>query len=418
MKIIEVNNLSKSYKIGHRKEGYLSLRDELVNLAKKPVWWLKGQREKKEFFWALKDVNFSVEEGEVMGIIGKNGAGKSTLLKILSRITPPTAGEAIIRGRVSSLLEVGTGFHPELTGRENIFLNGAILGMAKREISSKFDKIVEFAGLEKFLDTPVKRYSSGMYVRLAFAVTAHLEPEILLVDEVLAVGDYEFQKKCLKKMDEVSKGAGRTILFVSHNIAAIQSLCQRCILLDRGEIKMIGAVRDVVERYLDMSASRTGLKCWDENEAPGDENAKLKSIRLCSSSGDTRSEFGTDEPIYVEIKYKIFKKLFPFRIGFALDSSDGMYMFYTSDDDMPTRQGMRQPGEYMSCCQIPANWLNTGSYYVGIEGGIFGVSSIFKNVPNLEFTIISTGGPTSRFSEKRRGVLCPALDWEVIIKNV
>jgi lipopolysaccharide transport system ATP-binding protein len=256
MPIIEVKDISKKYKITHERGGYIALRDVLSSIAKRPFAFLKQKAksvaglEKKEDFWALKDVNFTVEKGEVVGIIGHNGAGKSTMLKILSQITPPTEGEIIMRGTVGSLLEVGTGFHPELTGRENIFLNGAILGMGRTEIASKFSRIVEFAGIEKFLDTPVKYYSSGMYVRLAFSVAAHMEPDILLIDEVLAVGDAEFQKKCLGKMEEVTQKDGRTIIFVSHNMEAIARLCKKCILLEKGRVTMIGKTSDVIARYI------------------------------------------------------------------------------------------------------------------------------------------------------------------------
>lgn len=250
--IISVEHISKRYTIQHNAQSYLTLRDIVSDLSKLPMRLLKKQQtsRQKEDFWALKDVNFDIAPGEAVGIIGRNGAGKSTLLKVLSRITPPTAGKITIRGRVASLLEVGTGFHPELTGRENIFLNGAILGMHKQEISNKFAEIVAFAEIEKFLDTPVKRYSSGMYVRLAFAVAAHLEPEILLVDEVLAVGDVNFQKKCLGKMNDVAKKEGRTVLFVSHNMAAIKNLCTKCILLNKGQTEMVGATEAVIAQYL------------------------------------------------------------------------------------------------------------------------------------------------------------------------
>ncbi len=250
--IIEVNNLSKSYTISHEgRERYTALRDVMAQKAKKIFSFPKSltSSSTKEEFWALKDVNFKIEQGDRVGIIGRNGAGKSTLLKILSRITEPTNGEIKIKGRVASLLEVGTGFHPELTGRENIFLNGAILGMSRVEIKKHFDAIVDFAEIEKFLDTPVKRYSSGMYVRLAFAVAAHLEPEILIVDEVLAVGDSEFQKKCLGKMEDVSKNEGRTVLFVSHNLSAIKTLCTNGILLANGMISDIGHISRVIETY-------------------------------------------------------------------------------------------------------------------------------------------------------------------------
>jgi lipopolysaccharide transport system ATP-binding protein len=276
--IIRVENLGKCYRIHHKtQERYTALRDVIARKAGRAFAKLKfGKTEKlnslpdsqpfsvsasSEDFWALKDINFEIQPGEVVGIIGRNGAGKSTLLKILSRITEPTKGRITLNGRVASLLEVGTGFHPELTGRENIFLNGAILGMSRKEIQSKFDEIVDFAGVEKFLDTPVKRYSSGMYVRLAFAVAAHLEPEILIIDEVLAVGDAEFQKKCLGKMGEVAKG-GRTVLFVSHNMAAIQSLCQRGILIDQGQVTFSGSPDEAIQLYMDRMAAHTGDHLW------------------------------------------------------------------------------------------------------------------------------------------------------------
>jgi lipopolysaccharide transport system ATP-binding protein len=250
MPIIEVKNLGKKYFIGEQQK-YLALRDAMNNIVRSPLRWLRGKVQgSHEEFSALQDVSFNVEKGEVLGIIGRNGAGKSTLLKILSQITPPTTGEVRLRGRVGSLLEVGTGFHPELTGRENIFLNGSILGMRKKEIVKKFDEIVEFSGIEKFLDTPVKRYSSGMYVRLAFAVAAHLEPDILIVDEVLAVGDAEFQKKCLGKMQEVTKKDGRTVLFVSHNMGAIRNLCSKVLWLEKGTLKMFGSTEKITSSYL------------------------------------------------------------------------------------------------------------------------------------------------------------------------
>lgn len=257
---LRVQNLGKEYQIGLRQRSYKTFRDAIINVAKVPwqrLRHLSGRGDQRSFFWALRDVNFEVAEGEVVGIIGHNGAGKSTLLKILSQITEPTTGRVEIQGRVGSLLEVGTGFHPELTGRENIFVNGAILGMSHREVKRKFDEIVEFSGVGEFLETPVKRYSSGMQVRLAFAVAAHLEPEILIVDEVLAVGDAEFQNKCLGKMDEVASG-GRTILFVSHNMAAVESLCNRACLLDRGRLVATGGVDEIIARYLESGSDLSG----------------------------------------------------------------------------------------------------------------------------------------------------------------
>lgn len=276
--IIEIKNIGKKYNIAHQKGGYVALRDVIMNIIKSPFSFLRTKFrratgfEKKEEFWALKDINFSIKKGEVVGIIGSNGAGKSTLLKILSQITPPTEGEIILRGRVGSLLEVGTGFHPELTGRENIFLNGAILGMKRKEIAEKFDEIVEFAGIEKFLDTPVKYYSSGMYVRLAFSVAAHMDPDILLVDEVLAVGDAEFQKKCLGKMEDITKKEGRTIIFVSHNMAAIQRLCEKTIILSEGKIKEFGDTDDVIKKYLGNSKSipKSDVRSRKDRKGNGD----------------------------------------------------------------------------------------------------------------------------------------------------
>lgn len=296
MPIIEIKNLGKKYNISHYQGGYIALRDVLTNTIKSPLKFLKSKtkqiigKETKEEFWALKNINFAVEKGEAIGIIGSNGAGKSTLLKILTGITPPTTGEARLKGSVASLLEVGTGFHPELTGRENIFLNGAILGMSQKEIAKKFDAIVEFSGVAKFLDTPVKRYSSGMYVRLAFSVAAHMDPDILLVDEVLAVGDADFQKKCLGKMDEVTKAAGRTILFVSHNMTAIQSLCQKAILLENGQIKKIGGSSEVVAEYMrNNPLSQDGSSLRTRRDRKGDGNIIFTSFFV--ESGGKRVDY-------------------------------------------------------------------------------------------------------------------------------
>jgi lipopolysaccharide transport system ATP-binding protein len=299
--IIEVKNLSKEYILTHNVQPYYTLRDSLINLVKKPFEYFssKNSSSKKEKFLALNDVSFSVMPGEVVGIIGRNGAGKSTLLKILSQITPPTSGSIHLRGRVASLLEVGTGFHPELTGRENIFLNGAILGMTQKEIKSKFDEIVEFAGIEKFLDTPVKRYSSGMYVRLAFAVAAHLEPEILIVDEVLAVGDAEFQKKCLGKMGDIAKQDGRTVLFVSHNMAAIKQLCEKCVWLESGIIKDIGGSERIVLEYLKYTTLNNRVIGASKSSEP----FVFKKVVVKDSQGKEVNELRPKETFTVEINY-------------------------------------------------------------------------------------------------------------------
>lgn len=308
--IITVKNLGKKYNITHQRGGYVALRDVLTNILKSPFKFAKSKAkqiaglETKEEFWALKDVNFEVQPGEVVGIIGHNGAGKSTLLKILSQITPPTEGEIKINGRVGSLLEVGTGFHPELTGRENIMLNGAILGMTKNEIIKKFDAIVEFASIEKFLDTPVKYYSSGMYVRLAFSVAAHMEPDILIVDEVLAVGDAEFQKKCLGKMDEITKKEGRTILFVSHNMPAISSLCNRTILLNKGKIIKDGLTKDVIKYYVEKSStSKSQIPIKDIPRIPrATQRAKIVDAKILdNNNNDTDIILNGYDPISIRL---------------------------------------------------------------------------------------------------------------------
>jgi lipopolysaccharide transport system ATP-binding protein len=290
--IITAKNISKKYNIVHQQGGYIAMRDVIANIIKKPFSFLKHKIKKitgkitKEDFWALKDINFEIQKGEAVGIIGPNGSGKSTLLKILTGITPPTTGEIRMHGKVASLLEVGTGFHPELTGRENIFLNGAILGMSKKEIAEKFDAIVEFSGVKKFIDTPVKRYSSGMYVRLGFSVAAHMEPDILLVDEVLAVGDAEFQKKCLGKMDEVTKEQNRTILFVSHNMSAIQNLCKKTILLKDGKIEMFGNTKDVIEKYLNTKENLNKIPLEERKDRKGSGEIKIKNIKITNELGN------------------------------------------------------------------------------------------------------------------------------------
>lgn len=306
--IIKVENVGKSYLLRHRQpEKYTALRDVLVDKVKSVVSKKPNDHfVSKEEFWALKDISFDVQQGDRIGIIGKNGAGKSTLLKILSRIVEPTKGRISMSGRVASLLEVGTGFHPELTGRENIFLNGSILGMSKKEISSKFDEIVDFAGVEKFLDTPVKRFSSGMYVRLAFAVAAHLEPEILIVDEVLAVGDAEFQKKCLGKMDQVSKSEGRTVLFVSHNMGAINALCNQAILLDRGNIKAIGKTENITGMYFGGGLADDGE--FIVGKSSSDEKVIIEKVTLKNGAGKAQNNFAFGEALQVEIELNASEK--------------------------------------------------------------------------------------------------------------
>lgn len=380
--IISVENLGKSYLVGHKyakSERYIALRDvvgrNIKNFGRKAIDMARGnqiiQGDEVEEFWALKEVNFEVTQGEVVGIVGRNGAGKSTLLKVLSRITEPTQGRVILRGRVASLLEVGTGFHPELTGRENIFLNGAILGMTRDEIKSRFDEIVDFAGVEKFLDTPVKRYSSGMYVRLAFAVAAHLDPEILVVDEVLAVGDAEFQKKCLGKMRDVAEG-GRTVLLVSHNMAVIRSLCERAVLLEAGLLIASGSGDEVVSQYL-MSAS--------SGEAPGQASLRSHSGRLSkmqtvinqvflkNSKGEISGQFLQGSSIVLEIEYDGTGKCEELAgIGFNLNSISGMrvggFNSYMASQP-PHRIPLKGTASFHIRCPI----LAPGTYFVSVSLG-------------------------------------------------
>src|SRR6201984_2263248 len=331
--VIHAEGLGKKYLIGHaaERERYVALRDVLVrgahNIWRKTADMARGRAivagEIAEEFWALKDVSFEVKRGEVLGIIGRNGAGKSTLLKILSRITEPSAGRVTIKGRVASLLEVGTGFHPELTGRENIYLNGAVLGMTRAEIKRKFDEIVAFAEVEKFLDTPVKRYSSGMYVRLAFAISAHLDPEILLIDEVLVVGDTEFQKKCLGKMEDVTTKEGRTVIFISHNLGAIAQLCSNTIWLDAGVIRLAGKSSSVVTQYLTADARR-GEIAWPHGTANRYvDEFKLFAIRIRNAEGRVTSVLENTKPFSVEIDYAIARPLWNLRVGFSLITNTG-----------------------------------------------------------------------------------------------
>ena len=371
--VIRVENLSKSYLIGHQgaRERYSSLRDTLgrhaSNLARRTLDTVRGkqmlQGDSVEEFWALKDVSFEVQQGEVLGIIGRNGAGKSTLLKILSRITEPTKGRVELNGRVASLLEVGTGFHPELTGRENITLNGAILGMSRREIKAKFDEIVAFAGIEKFLDTPVKRYSSGMYVRLAFAVAAHLEPEILIVDEVLAVGDADFQTKCMGKMKDVASD-GRTVLFVSHAMGAISSLCSRCIQLNHGEVIASGTPMEVISSYFREGKDSPYRADFTQGRKISGEGATLLSAMIADEGGIPLAEAVITKPLQIRMKYQIdlpSKGFFYPNFHFYDDGGNCAFIACPEGPELPS-----QPGVYEAICHIPAHFLNDGTYFVGI----------------------------------------------------
>ena len=368
--IISVENLSKCYRIGRMAAKGDGLRHVLESAVRAPFNWLRpearAKRAKTEDFWAVRDLNLEVRRGEMLGIIGRNGAGKSTFLKLLSRITEPTTGRIKLRGRVASLLEVGTGFHPELTGRENIYLNGAILGMSRVEIKRKFDEIVEFSEISKFLDTPVKRYSSGMYVRLAFAVAAHLEPEILIVDEVLAVGDAEFQKKCLGKMEDVSTKDGRTVLLVSHQMPVIQNLCTRCILMDRGRLAQEGPTNEIVHAYLTRGAAlaREGLENRDDRTGKGD--VRVTQINLRDRSGNTILEAISGNDVVMSFSYSVKEGVELNNCLFCVEVCKDSQEYFSLSTEMVDPRKIRLSGEGRLDFLVP-NWpLSRGTYNVNI----------------------------------------------------
>jgi len=441
---IRVEKLGKRYRIGAKEEGYKNFREIIVDAAKAPIRNFRRLRKLTKFednpskeqgakskesnpmphapcsmpsspddvIWALKDVSFDVHEGEVIGIIGRNGAGKSTLLKLLSRITEPTEGYAEIRGRVSSLLEVGTGFHPELTGRENIYLNGSILGMRKCEIDKRFDEIVEFSEIEKFLDTPVKRYSSGMYVRLAFAVAAHLDPEILIVDEVLAVGDVAFQKKCLGKMQDVSKG-GRTVLFVSHNMAAIKRLCHRALCLVSGRLQLDGPADILISKYLTNDSSVRAERIWENGIAnPGVNELQILGIRVLNSTGELSARLEGSSAFYIEIAFRVLKSITSCRIGVRVTTVNGVIVFesYDTDDDCP--RGSRKLGHYTIRSKIPGNFLSPGRYILSINAGIPNIKNLAFIENALLFDIEDTGIGSSEMDHRRAGIIRTQFHWE------
>jgi lipopolysaccharide transport system ATP-binding protein len=364
MPVIVAENISKKYIIDHqRKSGSTSLRDVVTETVDKVFSRKKAKDDfsDKEEFWALKDVNFSIDQGDRIGIVGHNGAGKSTLLKILSRITEPSTGQIKIEGRIASLLEVGTGFHPELTGRENIFLNGAILGMAKSEIRESFDAIVDFAGVEKFLDTPVKRYSSGMYVRLGFAIAAHLNPEILIVDEVLAVGDTEFQKKCLGKMRDVSE-SGRTLIFVSHNLTAIQALCNKSFYFEKGRLIDQGETTHIVTNYLSKVSHKSLDKHWDNIEnAPGNDQVRVKRFKLFPEYQDDLNHIDVRTPINFQFEFWNLVEGANLNLSMHLYTFTGECIF-----NVGTQSESFPKGLVTGTCELPGNFLNDGSYVVSM----------------------------------------------------
>ena len=414
---IRVVDLGKQYRIGRKQECYKTLGETLSQSLTAPFRKLRsafrnsnGHRDTR--IWALKDLSVEIKRGEVLGIIGRNGAGKSTLLKILSRITEPTRGYADVHGSVSSLLEVGIGFHGELSGRENIYLNGAILGMKRNEIARNFDEIVAFAEIEKFIDTPVKRYSSGMYLRLAFAVAAHLQSEILIVDEVLAVGDAQFQKKCLGKMNEIRSG-GRTILFVSHNLAAIQSLCSRALWMQDGRAIEDGEPGAVVADYLKTATMFVGDKVWDDpSEAPGGDEVRLHSIRLIPEADTSVDRMNTGTPLVIEVQYWNLKPDTQLNLGIAVYNQEEICVFSSHSASEQTWQRKPLPcGLFRTECHIPGNMLNYGGYRVSLLVIKDSATVVHRETDALVFQIQDNVEDRNGWYGKWTGVIRPKLYW-------
>ena len=408
--IIKVKNLSKKYRLGASQTPYSTLRESLMSAVKFPAKAFRknGSSNGDNILWALKDVNFEVTPGEVVGIIGRNGAGKSTLLKVLSRITEPTGGKIELYGRVGSLLEVGTGFHPELSGRENIFLNGAILGMRQTEITRKFDEIVDFAEVEKFIDTPVKFYSSGMYTRLAFAVAANLEPEILIVDEVLAVGDAEFQKKCLGKMKSVSDREGRTVLFVSHNMAAVKSICRRGIMLKSGKITFDGEANAAVDFYMQGGSDLASFQEWTADEMPGNDNIKIRRAAVYARDKSVGDPILTSDEIAFEIEF--YNNLGNANIDITWDlmNVQGIHVAHVGTICNP--EGI-ETGWYKTTGVFPGGILNTERYVLSVLFGRNQRQALLKIDDLLTFDIEDNLRRTNNFN-KFPGVIHPLCSWQ------
>jgi lipopolysaccharide transport system ATP-binding protein len=417
--IITVEALSKKYEIGAAQEHYRTLGSALSSAARQAAGLLRGERPKTtETFWALKDLNFEVMPGDVVGVIGRNGAGKSTLLKVLSRITTPTEGKIRLRGRIASLLEVGTGFHGELTGRENVFLNGSILGMSRREIERKFDEIVAFAEMDRFIDTPVKRYSSGMYVRLAFAVAAHLEPEILVVDEVLAVGDADFQAKCLGKLEQVG-AEGRTVLFVSHNLPMILRLCNRALLLAQGTLVADGPSHEVGARYLYTDSGSPAERHWNaEQGGIGDGVARLRSVRVLDSDNQVTDLLDIRRPVTVEVAYEVKQPRPRVAVTLQCFNDEGTMLFQTSEFNSPDwATKSTEPGGVLARCQIPGNFLAEGRVYVTVALVSYNPDRLHGSDSDcVSFQVVdASDGDAVRgiCGRKWPGLVRPMLDWQI-----
>lgn len=414
--IIRAEHLGKRYRLGSRSARYGTLREAMIGAVRAPLRLRGGEeRSAAETLWALKDVSFEIPQGQVVGIIGRNGAGKSTLLKVLSRITKPTTGRVELYGRVGSLLEVGTGFHPELTGRENTYLSGAILGMRRAEITRKFDEIIAFAEVERFIDTPVKFYSSGMYLRLAFAVAAHLEPDILIVDEVLAVGDMVFQRKCLNKMQDV-QGHGRTVLFVSHSMPAISRLCQRVLLLSQGQVVRDGPTTEVINYYQNSGLGTTAERHWtDPSAAPGNAIARLRSVRVRDETGATTDTVDIRRPVGVEMVYDVLQPGTVLMPNYHFHNEDGVCAFIVHDLDERWRFTARPTGRYTSTLWLPGNFLAEGSLFVTAALTTYYPMNVhFLEREAAVFRVVDAiDGNTARgdFAGHMPGVVRPVLPW-------
>ena len=420
--IISVENLGKCYRIHHEKqESYTALRDVIARKVK--GLWKTANREPRttnseEDFWALKDVSFEVKPGEVVGIIGRNGAGKSTLLKILSRITEPTQGRITLRGRVASLLEVGTGFHPELTGRENIYLNGAILGMTKAEIKSKFDEIVAFAEIEKFLDTPVKRYSSGMYVRLAFAVAAHLDPEILIVDEVLAVGDALFQEKCTAKIRQIATSGARAVLFVSHNMATVSTLCTKAVLLSKGTVVASGSPTTIIDQYLNQprnAQEQLAQRCVYEARSSPDHATpmQLRLIEVQDKTGQRTGHVSWNEPLVLKVEIDSSRWIAGAVLGYYLTDQRGRKVFTSNCEKWPVE--VTQSSLVVAACEIPGSFLVPGSYSASFVLSVERQSHIDAAIDAVEFSVGNEGSPLEEFLGSDYGSVFASCEWQTSV---
>ena len=422
--VIKIENVSKLYRVGEIGTGTLShdlnrwWKTKILN-QEDPYTKIGSTNDrtqaasKGEYVWALKDINLDIKEGEIVGVIGKNGAGKSTLLKLLSRVTTPTKGRIKINGRIASLLEVGTGFHPELTGRENIYMNGTIMGLRKKEITDKLDEIVDFAGVAKYLDTPTKRYSSGMNVRLGFAVAAFLEPEILIVDEVLAVGDAEFQKKAIGKLQDVSKGQGRTVLFVSHNMASIIRLCDRGVLLQNGSNQHEGKIEEVVSEYLNHEASNSNGEIVFNEKPYSDDGSPflLHRISLIDERGKIRTRFRNDESIWAKIEYELLEKTVGMRVNFQLLDETNQVILHSSSHSVENSK--KDAGKYQASVEIPALLLNNRKYFVQFSAGIPGTIKLLSARHKLSFFVDRIQNNQSLYTEVWPGVVSPECSWRL-----